>query len=115
MTVQSRRNFLKKALVGAAALPVLATAARADGHATTHQVSIEGFAFVPANLTINAGDTVVFTNADSAPHTATDANGAFDTGRLNRGASAQLTFNSAGSFNYICSLHPNMRGTITIN
>lgn len=112
----TRRSALRMALTAAAAVPVLATTARAASHAahTTHAVSIAGFAFSPANLTIAAGDSVVFTNQDSAPHTATADNGAFDTGRLSNGQSATLTFNSAGSFSYFCAIHPNMKGSITI-
>lgn len=111
MTNPTRRQMIKTTFAGAAALPLLVTAARA----ATHQVSIQNFAFSPANLTISAGDTVVFTNNDSAPHTATADNGSFDTGRLSGGASAQLTFGSPGSYSYICSFHPNMKGTITVS
>lgn len=106
----TRRQMLARVATAAAALPVLATGARA----ATHQVSIEGFAFSPASITIAAGDTVVFTNNDSAPHTATADSGAFDTGRLSRGSSAQLTFNSPGAFSYFCAVHPNMKGAITV-
>ena len=64
---------------------------------------------------INAGDTVMWVNEDSARHSATDLNGAFDTGLLAKGASASLTFGGAGTFNYRCTPHSAMRGTITIN
>lgn len=104
----SRRQFL----LASAALPAGLTAAPA--RAASHQVTIEGFAFSPAALTIAAGDTVVFANADSAPHTATDANGAFDTGRLNRGESVALTFSAPGTYSYFCMFHRRMTGTITV-
>lgn len=70
--------------------------------------------FTPENLVINAGDTVTWTNQDNMGHTATDLNGAFDTGNIARGQSASLTFGGAGTFNYRCTPHSNMRGTITI-
>jgi plastocyanin len=81
--------------------------------AADHTVTIEGMKFSPASLSIAVGDTVTFVNQDSAPHTAT-AEGTFDTGRLNQGQSAKLTFNGAGSFAYICTVHPSMNGTIAV-
>ena len=109
MSQISRRTLLKLSLVVPAAL--LATTARA----ATHQVTIVNMSFQPANLTIAAGDTVVFANQDNAPHTATSDTGAFDTGRLTGGASAQLTFPSAGEFAYHCDIHRMMKGTITVS
>lgn len=114
MSQLTRRSLLRLA-ASAAAVPIAATMARADGHATTHQVLIKNFVFEPANLTIKAGDTVEFINEDGAPHTATADNGAFDTGNLRRGQSASLTFPAAGSFGYFCAVHPHMKGSITVS
>lgn len=113
MKTLTRRAALRLA-VTAAAVPLAATIARADGHATTHTVVIKDFAFTPANLTIKAGDTVTWVNQDGAQHSAWDLNNAFDTGLLTTGQSASLTFASAGTFAYRCRPHGNMRGTITI-
>ena len=110
----NRRKALGLTATATVALPLMAARASAASHATVHAVTIKSFAFEPADLTIAVGDSVVFTNEDSAPHTATDANGAFDTGRLDKGGSATLTFNGAGSFDYICTFHPKMKGKITI-
>lgn len=110
MTHINRRQALGLA-AAAATLPVLATRAQA---ATTHTVRITNFEFVPANLTIAAGDSVTFINEDSAPHTATADSGAFDTGRLRQGQSATLTFNGGGSFPYFCAVHPRMRGSLSV-
>ena len=109
MSTISRRTLLKLSL--AAPVVMLASTARA----ATHQVSIINMSFQPANLTIAAGDTVVFANQDNAPHTATDDAGAFDTGRLTNGQSAQLTFPSTGQFAYHCDIHRMMKGTITVS
>ena len=81
--------------------------------AADHTVTIKGMKFSPASLSIAAGDSVTFVNQDSAPHTAT-AKGSFDTGRLNKGQSAKLTFNGSGSFAYICTIHPSMKGTVAV-
>lgn len=113
MTNLTRRAFGKFAFAATGAA-LVAVSARADGHAQNHAVTISGFAFSPANLTITRGDNVTFVNQDSAPHTATAQNGAFDTGRLGNDDNATLTFESAGSFEYFCQFHPMMKGAITI-
>ncbi len=102
-----RRTFLKTlAVAGAAAvLPKAAAAA-------THQVAIQGMKFVPASLQVAIGDTIVFTNADNAPHTATANNGNWDTGRLNRGQSAQIQVVAGMDSGYFCQFHRNMKGAL---
>lgn len=77
-------------------------------------VSIIDFAFNPATLTVPVGARVTWTNNGQAPHTASSTADAFDSGRLAPGASFSFTFSTAGSFPYICNIHPQMRGTITV-
>jgi hypothetical protein len=72
------------------------------------------FFFSAATVTIAVGDTVTWHNSGQAPHTATANNGSFDTGTVNSGGSASHTFNSAGTFAYICTIHPQMKGTIRV-
>ncbi|MCB9357888.1 MAG: T9SS type A sorting domain-containing protein [Calditrichaeota bacterium] len=86
----------------------------ATSNATTHHVSIQNFAFTPQSMTIAAGDSVIFTNNDSAPHTATSTTGAFDSGNLNSGASFGTQFAQEGSFAYVCLYHSNMSGVINV-
>ena len=112
MTDLTRRAALRLA-ASAAALPLLAVSAHAAANAAAHTVVISNFTFSPAALQINAGDSVTFVNQDSAPHTAT-MQGAFDTGTLQQGQSATLTFPGAAQYNYICSIHPKMAGAITV-
>lgn len=78
----------------------------------THIVRITRSAFTPASLTINAGDTVEWRNEDLVPHTATG--NAFDSGRLNKGQTWRFTARSKGSFPYVCTYHPSMRGNVTV-
>lgn len=83
--------------------------------AADHQVTIKSFKFSPAQITVAAGDTITFTNEDGAPHTGTALDGSFDTGRLNKGESGTVTLSSAGSVEFKCNFHPNMKGTVTVN
>jgi LPXTG-motif cell wall-anchored protein len=77
-------------------------------------VTISDFQFAPATVTIDAGDTVTWTNDGPTPHSATADDGSFDTGIFNAGQSRSQTFDQAGSFAYFCTPHPNMRGTVTV-
>ena len=75
-------------------------------------VSIAGFAFHPGTITIKAGDTVTWTNNDGATHTATGSG--FDTGNISGGSSKSVTFDTAGTFAYHCSIHSSMTGTVVV-
>jgi plastocyanin len=78
-------------------------------------VSIEGFAFKPADISATVGQTITFTNGDSAPHTATLDDGSCTTPNIAGGASDGLTFTAAGTYPFHCNVHPNMKGTITVS
>lgn len=104
----------RRSLLTAFAAAPIALGAAGPARAATHTVTIKGFAYSPATLTVAAGDTIVFTNTDSAPHTATARDGSFDTGRLNRGDSAEVTLGEAGVHDYVCAFHGSMTGSITV-
>jgi plastocyanin len=77
-------------------------------------VTIRDFEFAPASVTVDVGDTVTWTNDGPTPHSATADDGSFDTGIFGAGQSRSHTFEQAGTFQYFCTPHPNMRGTITV-
>ena len=78
-------------------------------------VTIEGFAFMPADIQATVGQTLTFTNKDSAPHTATLDDGSCTTPNLSEGGSEGLTFNASGTYPFHCNVHPDMKGTITVS
>ncbi|MBI4147770.1 cupredoxin domain-containing protein [Candidatus Woesearchaeota archaeon] len=84
--------------------------------AEEHKVDMKEFKFSPNTLTVKAGDSVTFTNADGAPHTATMTSGPekFDTGKLVKGQSKTVTLSKPGTYTYICEFHPGMKGTIVV-
>jgi plastocyanin len=98
---------LAASAVGAALLAGSALAADAS-------VAISGFAFAPASVSVSVGDSVTWTNGDGVGHTATADDASFDTGTIAGGASNSVTFSTAGTFVYHCSIHPAMTGTITV-
>jgi amicyanin len=92
----------------------LAPAAAAGG--TT--VTISGFAFHPSTLTVKAGTKVTFTQEDgSVQHnvrsTGTGAK-TLNSPNLSKGQSYTITFTKPGTYTYICSIHPFMKGTVTV-
>lgn len=106
-------------LAAGAAVALLLTAAllaapRVDA-ADTVPVDISGFAFQPGNVTIRVGDTVTWTHNDGTAHTATstDDPALFD-GEMAPGESFSFTFSDAGTFDYICEIHPAMHGTVVV-
>jgi plastocyanin len=82
----------------------------------TDKVTIRNFAFSPANITVKKGTTVTWTNQDSTAHTVTETDGQNGpkSDLLNMGQSYTFTFNTAGTFKYECSVHPQMTGTVTV-
>lgn len=77
-------------------------------------VSISNFAFVPATVTVKAGGTVQWTNADSAPHTATDLNNAFTSGNLAQGEKYSFKFTTPGTYTYHCLVHSMMANATVV-
>ena len=77
-------------------------------------VSIADFKFDPEALTVEAGTEVVWTNEDSADHTATAEDGSFDTGTFGKGEEGSAVMDDPGTFAYICDLHPFMKAEIVV-
>jgi plastocyanin len=116
--VLSRRRVVTAALLAVPLAGLSRFALNQDVQAADVAVTIMNFKFDPTPLTIPVGTTVVWTNQDTAPHTATSDPGSaftFDTGMLQKGQSGKITFNQAGTFTYFCSVHPNMHGTVTVS
>ena len=98
---------------------LLWAAGLADGRrramaAPTYTVAIDGVAFAPATLTVKVGETVVWVNKDPFPHTVTSQIGGFDSHDIAPDQSWSSTTTRAGVFPYLCTLHPTMRATLTV-
>ena len=107
---------------GGTATPTPATPATppASPSAAVKVVEIRNMQFVPATLTIKAGDSVKWVNRDRAPHTATRDSGdpRFDTGNLSKDQESKaVTFSAesgAEGFDYVCTIHDGMRGKVIV-
>ena len=76
-------------------------------------MAIDGTAFGPATVTVTPGTRVTWENRDPFPHTAT-APGRFDSRSIPAGGRYTWTAREAGRYAYVCTLHPNMKGTIVV-
>ena len=81
--------------------------------AATVEVTIDKLVFTPAEVTAKVGDTVVWTNKDILAHTATATNGAWNVVIAPK-QSGKLVVKQAGTFDYFCKYHPNMKGKLTV-
>ena len=82
--------------------------------ATGNAVNIDNFAFAPAKLTVPAGSTVTWTNRDEEPHNVVANDGSFHSPGMGSQATFSFTFTKAGTFDYVCSIHPFMRATVVV-
>lgn len=90
------------------------------GGGTANEVSLTGFAFSPASITVSAGDPVTFVNGDAAPHTVTEGtNGeAADDPIVDEevagNSEVEITFDEPGTYQITCLFHSNMNMTVTV-
>jgi amicyanin len=103
-----RAFFLVASFLGAT--HVLAGVALAENPT----VKIDDFAFSPPSLTVKVGMAVTWLNKDDIPHTIASKARVFKSKALDTNDSFSFTFNEAGTYEYFCSLHPHMTGTIVV-
>jgi plastocyanin len=77
-------------------------------------VAIEGYAYIPAEITISVGSTVTWYNKDPDIHTVTAQEGTFDSGNMARGDTFSYTFEAIGTFEYYCIPHPYMTAKVIV-
>jgi plastocyanin len=81
----------------------------------TYNIEITNFVFSPSTLAIKKGDTVIWTNKDSVTHTIiSDSGSEISSGSLSNGQIYSHIFNTAGTYDYHCSIHPTMKASITV-
>ncbi len=107
--------------IGSMLIIVLSDDAAGAGAAQTPAATVSGavtvditdFKYGPEALAVAAGTKVTWRNNDAAPHTATVKDG-FDTGTLRKGERKTLTLETAGTFAYICTIHPFMTASVIV-
>lgn len=103
------------ALLGLAFAPVQlpATMRVAAAH---YSVQMVNYTFAPASITVNEGDTITWTNQDTAPHTVATTSGpqSLNSPYLSKGQSWSYTFSAPGTYEYYCTVHPDMRARVVV-
>jgi plastocyanin len=90
------------------------TPATPSGGVAATAVEIKGFAFNPADTTVKVGQKVTWTNEDSAEHNVIADDGTFKSEDLEQGDTFEYTADKAGTFSYVCTSHPQMKATLTV-
>jgi plastocyanin len=97
---------------GGDSTPAAAKAPAAGGT----KVSVQDNTFKPGDIKVKSGDTVTFTNDGAVAHTVTATDGAdFDSGTLSPGKTFSVVASGHGKISYVCTIHPGMQGTITVD
>jgi plastocyanin len=91
----------------------LTLATSVSAHAATIQITMENLVIAPAQVTAKVGDTIEWINKDILAHTATARNGDWDV-MLPPKKSGTLVLKKAGTIEYYCRFHPNMKATLTV-
>lgn len=112
----ARRAVQGAVLVLSALLGLLFVVPGGQASAATYRVTMSGYAYSPATLTIPAGSTVTWTNQDTAPHDVRTTSGpaALHSPMLDKGGSWSFTFATPGTYAYYCTVHPNMTARIVV-
>jgi plastocyanin len=105
----SKMHKLTSVLAGVVMLLAASRSFAADA-----EVKISNFTFDPPMLTIKAGTTVTWTNADDIPHLVAEKDGNFRSGALDTDESFSHSFAMAGTVEYFCAIHPHMTGKIIV-
>ena len=102
------------AVLGAAVATATALVLPAAADDAPRAVTIDNFTFNPQRLTIKTGSTVTWTNKDDIPHALASVGALFRSKALDTDDNYSFTFTTPGTYQYFCSLHPHMTGTIVV-
>ena len=84
------------------------------GPVQTSTIDMENTSYQPSEIEVEVGTTVTWKNEDSFGHTVTSQDAGFDSGNIGAGEEFSHTFNQTGTFDYTCTIHPSMQGTVEV-
>jgi len=97
-----------------ASTPCLAEDANSAGTGPVASVSMDHNTFIPSEITVAPGTTVTWVNNETMPHTVVNPNQGFRSKFLVKDAKFSFTFTTPGDYDYLCSIHPNMKGKVIV-
>ena len=113
------QNALRALRVAVLLTALASTACFAEGQnnaaaGPVASVSMDHNTFIPVEITVVPGTTVTWVNNETMPHIVADMNKGFRSKTLVKDATFSFTFTTAGDYNYLCSIHPNMKGKVIV-
>jgi plastocyanin len=114
MASRTRISIAALAIVAVALLTVSRARGTASVKPVTHKVNIENMQFQPDVVSAAPGDSIVWTNNDLFPHTATAKSGDFDSHDIKPGESWTYKVSKSGEIEYVCSFHPTMKAAVRV-
>ena len=107
-------NICIATALAVAVFAVAATFPAASAQAAEMEVRIDNFAFAPQRMAVKVGTTVTWINDEDIPHTVASSTKLFKSNALDTKDQFSFTFTTPGAYEYFCSLHPHMTGTIVV-
>jgi plastocyanin len=108
------RNVILSVLFLLATLALETSNLSAPARAADATVTIDNFTFEPQRLTVRVGTTVTWVNQDDIPHALASNTKVFKSQALDTDDKFSFTFATPGVYDYFCSIHPHMTGTIVV-
>jgi plastocyanin len=108
-----RPTLMVAAFVALSAIGIL-WPGNSQAEAAPNTIEISNFSFAPAALTVPVGTTVTWVNDDDEPHTVVESNTLFKSHALDTGDTFSFTFATPGKFQYFCTIHAHMVGTVVV-
>ena len=112
--IAARMRYDHRLRATLATIAIVAGLASGQALAADAQVKIANFTFDPPTLTVKAGTTVTWINADDIPHLVSEKDGKFRSSALDTNDKFSQTFATAGTVEYFCAIHPHMTGKIVV-
>ena len=110
----SLRKYLAVLILAAVSLVSTSAPATASAPDAGAEVVIKDFMFAPMDVKVKAGMRVTWTNKDDEPHTVVSDTGLFRSSALDTNETFSFKFDKPGTYHFVCSIHPRMVGTITV-
>jgi plastocyanin len=110
----SQRVLLAVLLAALASIPCLAEDANNAGAEPVATVSMDHNTFIPGEITVAPGTTVTWVNNEAMPHTVVVPSQGFRSKTLVKDAQFSFTFTTPGDYDYLCSIHPSMKGKVIV-